>query len=405
MSLDLSKVASQIDGMAANLKAGSQERHQHLQQALATAGDPSIDLEKLKKKIADSKGKTSWLVAELVDGFSNHYPVPPLPHEFNVIASDGSQIDVDRHHSARCYLINIGSVTLNYSSSPDASLESSPRLYSEDKDLVMAPPSGIGREQPVEGALLGIKRDVEECRRLVEIAAALPTETPVLALVDGSLIKWGLVSKDYPEFVLEELLHNGFIRCLDDIRKLNRDRVAAIASYISFPRSTDVINALRIAICPNDIADCEYHCNNTATGSRQCDAVSGVQDRELFFNLLAEGERSALFISQSSVVRKHYGSHRIHFFYLRVGDEIARIEIPEWAAKDEKLLKLTHSLILDQCRRGQGYPVALAEAHEQAVVSGADRNNFQQLLEISLFEEGIQQTTSAKSRSKKTRWL
>jgi hypothetical protein len=405
MSLDLNKVASQVDGMAANLKAGSEERRQHLLRAIAAAGDPAIDLEQLKQKIAASKGKTSWLVAGPVDGLNQHYPALPLPDEFSVIATDGSQIDVDRHHSARCYLINIGSVVLNYSSSPDASLDSSPRLYSEDQDLVMKPPSGIGREQPVEGALLGIKRSIEECRRLAQLATELPAAAPVLALVDGSLILWGLAGKDCPDFVVEELLDRGFIRCLDDIKKLNKDRTVAIASYISFPRSTDVINALRIALCPNDIADCEYHCNNIATGSRQCDAVAGVQDRGLFFSILAEDERSALFISQSSVVQKHYGSHRIYFFYVRAGDEIARVEIPEWAARDEKLLNLTHTLILDQCRRGQGYPVALSEAHEQAVVTGADRQNFQQLLEISLLEEGIQQTTSAKSRSKRTRWL
>jgi len=392
-----------MNAMAVSLKAGSQERRQHLLKALATAGDQSIDLEKLKNKI--SKSKTSWLVALPVDGLNRHYPTPPLPSEFSVIATDGSQIDVDRHQSARCYLINIGSVALNYSTNPEASLESSPRLYSEDEDLVMKPPSGAGREQPVEGTLLGIKRDVEECRRLVEMAGGVSPQTPALALVDGSLIKWGLGGKDCPEFVVEALLDNGFIRCLDDIKKLNKDRALAIASYISFPRSTDVINALRIALCPNDIADCECYCNTIASGNRKCDAVSGVQDRDLFSNLLAEGERSALFISQSSVVEKHYKGHVIHFFYVRAGDEIARIEIPEWVAKDEKLLNLTHSLILDQCRRGQGYPVALSEAHEQAVVTGADRQNFRQLLEISLFEEGIQPTISAKSRSKRTRWI
>jgi hypothetical protein len=405
MALDLSKVAAQVDAMATNLKAGNQERRQHLLKALATADNPAIDLQKLKRKIAESKGKTSWLVAEPVDGLGNHYLAPSLPSEFSIIASDGSQIDVDRHHSARCYLINIGSVMLSYSSNPDASLRSWPRLYSEDRDLVMKPPSGIGREQPVEGMLLGIKRSVEECRCLVEMAAELPPQTPALALVDGSLILWGLVSKDYPDFVIEELLDKGFIHCLDDIKKLNKGRAIAIASYISFPRSTDVINALRIALCPNDIADCECYCNNITAGSRRCDVVAGLQDRDLFFNILVEGQRSAIFGSQSSIVQKHYGCHRILFFYLQTGDEIARIEIPQWVAEDKKLLKLTHALVLDQCRRGQGYPVALSEAHEQAVVTGADRQNFQQLLEISLSEEGIPPTTSAKSRSKRTRWI
>ncbi len=47
------------------------------------------------------------------------------------------------------------------------------------------------------------------------------------------------------------------------------------------------------------------------------------------------------------------------------------MEVPEWVARRKDLLDLTHALVLDQCRRGQGYPVALSEAHEQAVVTGS----------------------------------
>ncbi len=120
---------------------------------------------------------------------------------------------------------------------------------------------------------------------------------------------------------------------------------------------------------------------------------------------MGQRERSALFISDSSVVRKRYGEHWVYFFYLRVDGEIARVEIPQWAARDENLLNLTHSLVLDQCRRGQGYPVALSEAHEQAVVTGADRENFWQLVESSLVDEHLPTLGSAKSQSKRTRWV
>ena len=403
MSLDLTRIASQVEGMAAQLKAGSQERRRHLQQAMAILGDRDTDLERLKRKAAASR--TSWLVAEPVEKLDCHYPVPPPPDEFTVMATDGSQIDIDRHLSARCFIINIGSVILNYGSNPDAILDSSPNLYSDDKDLAMTAPDGRGRQQPVEGALLGIKRSVEECRRLAAMATEIPAGASALALMDGSLILWGLVSKDYPEFVLEELMDRGFIRCLDEIKKLNKDRRLAIASYISFPRSTDVVNTLRVAICPSEIPDCDRYCAEIAAGKRECDAVAGVRDRELFYKLLADGERSALFISRSSIVEKRYGMHRIHFFYLRVDDEIARIEVPQWVAMDKNLLNLAHCLVLDQCRRGYGYPVALSEAHEQAVVTGADRENFQRLLEMSLAEEKIPLTTSAKSRSKRTKWI
>jgi len=86
-------------------------------------------------------------------------------------------------------------------------------------------------------------------------------------------------------------------------------------------------------------------------------------------------------------------------------DEVARIELPRWVALDENLLDLTHSLILDQCLRGQGYPVALSEAHEQAVVTAGDRENFWQLVESVLVSEHLPSLSSAKSQSKRTRWV
>ena len=125
----------------------------------------------------------------------------------------------------------------------------------------------------------------------------------------------------------------------------------------------------------------------------------------MFAGILGDGKRSALFKTTSRVVEKQYGEHRIYFYYINVDEEIARVEIPEWVAKDEELLALTQSLILDQCRRGHGYPVALSEAHEQAVVTGADRENFWQLVETALADEKIQTFTSAKARSKNTRWV
>ena len=399
MSLHLTKIAAQVGGMIARLKDTREERQQRLQYALDVVGNKAIDLDDLKKKIAASK--TTWLVADLVDWLARQYEAPPTPTEFTVLASDGSHIDVDRHRTTRCYLINIGSTAIHYGAEPSASLDSFPCLYSGDEDLVITPSGTKGREQPVEGTLLGIKRAAEECHQLANLAAELSAGSNSLALLDGSLILWGLEA--YPDFVTEALLTKGFLSCLDDMRKLNNDRRLALASYISFPRSTDVVNVLRVAICPHEPADCDRYC--PASKARDCDAVSGVQDRELFLNLLDQGERSDLFISPSKIVREHYGVHHVYFFYLRVDDEIARVEIPRWVATDENLLNLVHALVLDQCQRGQGYPVALSEAHEQAVVTAADKENFWQLVESLLVEEHMPTLTSAKSFSKRTRWV
>ena len=398
MSLDLTKVAAQVIAMITGLKEKRAEQEKHLQLAMETINSPAIDLDALKKKI--KAGKTTWLVAEIVDGLNRRYPLSPLAPDFTVIAADGSHIDVDRHQSTRCYLINIGSVVLTYGSQPEAVLSSQPQLYSEDKDLAITP-SGGGREQPVEGTVLGIKRSVEECKSLAALAATLPPESSTLALLDGTLILWGLEA--YPDFVTDTLLINGMLKCLDAMKKLNTDRRVALASYISFPRSTDVLNVLRVVICPNDVPDCDKQC--PPEKERDCNGLAGVRDRDIFIKLLEEGERSALFISPSKIVKDYYGEHRVYFFYLRVGGEIARIEIPQWVAENEALLNLTHSLVFDQCQRGQGYPVALSEAHEQAVVTGADRENFRELVESTLTEEHLPVASSGKSSSKRTRWL
>jgi hypothetical protein len=73
-----------------------------------------------------------------------------------------------------------------------------------------------------------------------------------------------------------------------------------------------------------------------------------------------------------------------------VGTEVARIEFPEWVAEDALLLDTALSLVLAQVQKGYGYPVALAEAHNQAVVRGGDRARFFALLEQQMIRAGLQ---------------
>ncbi|MBE0415845.1 MAG: DNA double-strand break repair nuclease NurA [Dehalococcoidia bacterium] len=399
MPLDLSQVAAQIESLAKKLKADEEERAERLERALRLLRGADID--SLKRKIVSSK--TTWLVAGLTEGLEQHHKAPPCPSEFTVLATDGSHIDVDRHSSVRCYLINIGSALLHYGENPDALLSSEPALFFGD-DLVIADPGG--REELIEGVLLGVKRSVEECQALAKIAQDLPCERPTLALIDGSLILWGLAGREFEEtksYVREELLDRQYLGAFDIMKRRSENKILALASYISFPRSSDVVNALRVALCPHDPADCDRYCSGKC--QRECDGVAGIQDRDLFQTLLGYGERSPIFISGSRFVQKHYGEHQIHFFYLKLDEEVARVETPCWVAEKEELVELVHALILDQCQRGHGYPVALTEAHEKAVVTTADREQFWQLVELYLVEDRLNIRSSGKSRSKRLRWV
>jgi hypothetical protein len=90
---------------------------------------------------------------------------------------------------------------------------------------------------------------------------------------------------------------------------------------------------------------------------------------------------------------------------VNLGDEIGRIELPWWVGRDNSLVDLVHAAVVDQCRRGYGYPVVLSEAHEAAVITGADRELFWDMVDRFAGEQGIPLQQSAKSVSKRTRYV
>jgi len=85
---------------------------------------------------------------------------------------------------------------------------------------------------------------------------------------------------------------------------------------------------------------------------------------------------------------------------------VVRIEAPQWVMRDEGLLGLVHALVYDQCQRSPDYPPyppALQEAHEQAVITTAERRLVEELVERALAGQGFVYTRSAKDRSKRRR--
>ena len=62
-------------------------------------------------------------------------------------------------------------------------------------------------------------------------------------------------------------------------------------------------------------------------------------------------------------------------------------------------------MLLKQCQLGLGYPVAISEAHEQAVISGHDRAEFRRVALMLLEQRGLPTSESAKSFSKRRPWL
>lgn len=401
MSLDLSSTATQIDGMAHQLKARQGDRERRLQNALSAVADFPVDSYGATREQAGER----WNTPLVLEPPASRYAAEPPPPDFRVAATDGSHIEVDRHLAVRCFLINAGISVLTYGARPDADLFSMPRLYAGEDELVMRE-EGTNREQTIEGAVLGAKRAVEETAALAELVEALTPDTPTLALMDGSLVMLGLVGHGYHDFVLRELIEDGFVAALERLRLTAKGRPLAVASYISLPGHAELVSALRTMTCAYGDAEEERRCGIRGPGASPCDVcVGGVLDREIFARLLEPGERSAVFSTSSRVVDNHYKGTGVSFFYVNVGEEIGRVEVPSWIADDEATLGMAHSLVVDQCRRGRGYPVALMEAHEQAVIGTADRRYFVQLVEQALHQQGTPVYTSEKARSKRLRWL
>ena len=84
-----------------------------------------------------------------------------------------------------------------------------------------------------------------------------------------------------------------------------------------------------------------------------------------------------------------------------MGTEIARIDVPEWVVADEEKFELSLAMMLGQVQKGYGYPVVLAEAHNQAVVRGGDRASFFALLEQEMIKAGLKNVGTSYKETRK----
>jgi hypothetical protein len=403
MGLDMGQTVLQLDQLTQSVRGASQAREERLTALINAAA--GIDPDTAAEKTSDTRQRP-YLAAEVDESLLGAYPPPEPPADWVVAAVDGSHIDVDRHLPVACYLLNFGGCVLTYGSQPDATLFSRPHLATTPKELYISDPANSMGEEMISGPLLGLVRTVKELETLANTVEQCPPSLPVLGLVDGSLVLWGLSGQAYRPYVSEAIITNGLLPAMKRLEKLAETRPVALAAYVSFPRSTEAINAVRCSLCPHDSTVCTQSCNNRRSAQQPCNNANEFLDRDLFQRLLEPGWRSPVYKTNSSVSSDSYDeANKVYFFYLNAGEEIGRVEIPKWVAKNETLLSLAHGLVWDQCQRGQGYPVAISESHEQAVVSAGDRRVFRRMLTDSLERQGLSAATSQKDRSKRSPWV
>lgn len=393
--LDFSQVVTQIENFSVE-RASGRER---LLSALAEAGRrlhvAAPGWEEMQSRLLNSR--TSWLLADWRESPDLAVAPGARPLHYVVYATDGSQIVSDRHDIALCYLLNISRTVLQYGDAARAELSSAALLSPPEEDMEQ---EAMGELTAIAGKRLGIRRQLAEFGALAEMVSATSPAVPGAALSDGSLILWTLENE--PDTFRVEALEI-LLRHLDAIQASG----VPVVGYISRPASRDVVNSLRVAHCPHAEANCDRRCPNRSKPrplyvAPDCVGTEGVRDADLFAEILCEGERSAVFGSTSQILDA-YRQHRVCFFYLHVGTEIARCEIPQWVADDPELLDRVHTLCFDQAQKGFGYPVALAEAHEQAIVRSAEKEAFFQLLERLMISSGQKAAQTQKNVSKRAR--
>lgn len=384
MSLDLTQLLPQLDAagqsaaeQAADLQARLPAAIQALEQTAALASD----------EMADRLNRTGerWPGAlPTQDAPDATFPAPPAPTHLRVIGADGSQIYPDRHAGGLFYLINVGSIRLDYGSGQPPAVSSQPTLFHQLEDLFDEHGAVISTEW-VNG-----QRDLAEMGELARLADGAGGQ-PTLAVLDNGLLLWLLLQvRDQSHKQIDRVLH----QYLAHLTALKRSG-AALAGVIDQPRHANVIALAHLGTLPLE---------SISQDSLRASPFLGLTDRDVFQQRLAIGERSAVFVHGSPVNRDFRDAgHEVRFFYLRsASDTLLRVEVPVWVAEAPELLALVHGGLLADSVTSAGFPYSLVRAHELAVVSQAERAELEQMMATVMIRHGMTAQPSTKSITK--RW-
>jgi hypothetical protein len=323
------------------------------------------------------EAKAPWLIPSWTEKLGTTYPIEQKKEEYHIFSVDGSQIYPDRHQGTSCYLINVGSVHIHYNKQ-----KTTVALHSEPHVFVPT------NEQEAEESSLdhvNCKRQDFELKASHELIQCLSAseKNDAALLFDGSLIFWHLEGKD--PAMKQEYCNRYF----QSLYVLYQSKMLT-AGYISMPKSKELVNLLKLALADFDPLNNDAH-----------KKIDEVLDAHLANFFLPTAHHSIMFKSNSLITELYPSSLKPYFFYLNTGFEIARIEIPAWIAHNPDAIKTLVTIILDQTQKGRGYPVCLAEAHEQAVVKGPDREFFYHLIQKIGIEHHQRMHISQKSMKKR----
>jgi hypothetical protein len=288
--------------------------------------------------------------------------VVPMSLPYDVVAVDGSQIYPDNHYQGiDCFLVHTGLCSLSYRQE-----KSSVHFATEPYLFATRDAQRVYQQSFFSPDLVDLIREDYELALLA--AQAQEPEVPGvprLGLFDGNLLFWHLEAK--PQQIKKIFLERYF----QHLTVFYQDKFI-YAGYLSGARFSDLTSLLRLGLCEG-LAVCNL---NRSQLYDICSMTEALTDAELLAYVLAPGQRTTVFSCTGSIADAYPPHSKPWFFYLHTGDEVVRIEIPAWVLDQEGAVDQIAACCLDQAAKGFGYPVALAEAHAQAVVTSADRSFF-----------------------------
>jgi hypothetical protein len=379
MALDFQQVLEQVRRLGENAPLRQLQLKALRKEAGELLNNHASDYERMRQKVRqvvreiDPSLRCALPVGEDLrppEPLNRSFPLPPLPSSATILAADGSQINPDRHSEVEYCLINVGAIQMCLGSAEPPKITFDCQLFYDE---------GLYTQNgTITEARLALLRDLSERKLLATLAEDIPA--PVVTFTDGPIELWGSKDSDGASEFQRSL--NEYLEVLGHLYSLK----VITSGYVDKPSANLVVRTLEVMKTPgNELRDI-----------RDRRPLRGVTDAHLFRDLLAPGERSAVFSIQSQSAKNYKGPMGLHFFYLNTGRPghpwLARVEIPAWVAGNLEMLDRLHAVLVHQCQimGTKPYPYLLHRAHETALVNLQEKEQVTQMITLELRRRGVE---------------
>lgn len=270
--LDFNKVVQQIDSISKESFIDTDALQETMENAQAALDRAIRSPEEFVTRLDENSTWVLWPVATPLEPVGVKHSIKVSDDSYTVVAVDGSQIMPSHHEVHTCYLLNVGMALITYGAKLPPLLETIPKLYSRPEDLY---PLVDRRRLHIDELYVSLERTIMELEILArESIKAKERGLPVLALYDGSLLPWSV------EKLPDGYQHSYISRMSEALSSLERESIP-IVGYLSHSRGADIVNCLRILVCPYETSHCREHCGELNEEDFPCSKVWPLSDRVL----------------------------------------------------------------------------------------------------------------------------